>query len=259
MSISCPTSDVNVVPWYLKCCRQCTNDTSFAPNASKVVAIRPSRLKPGSLATLPSTTSVCSTHVDVTFNPLYTRQMAVIDALGYWGIWNMEGRHGQDSPFNLVQGTSGWLYDGTTPELAQKAYRTFDKDSWHRIMWVCDINTILVCNRDYLVLFNLKGNPTSMPATEFLQTIGIDQILDIKRCASNINQVFVLTTTRIFWLGITVVGHLSDGEGGVKVLLSYKHFRDPFDKTMKLATMKDNHSKYHSQYLGIIEVGSFED
>ncbi|RAL64069.1 hypothetical protein DID88_003257 [Monilinia fructigena] len=65
-------------------------------------------------------------------------------------------------------------------------------------------------------------------------------MLDIKRSTVDLGHLFVLTTTRVFWL--KVIPASEDGlnmESGVEVLLSHQHYRTATDETMKLTMSKD--------------------
>jgi len=59
----------------------------------------------------------------------------------------------------------------------------------------------------------------------------------------NMNILFVLTTSRVFWVEVIPLGEEKDDQNvsaGARVILSYRHFRDPNDETLTLTPIKDN-------------------
>ncbi len=89
----------------------------------------------------------------------------------------------------------------------------------------------------------MKAKPIRLHTPEFLETNNSEWILDIKLNALNFNHLFVLTTSRIFWIEVFPAGEQRDdqiGHIGAKIILSYRHFRDASDKSLTLTTLKDD-------------------
>lgn len=201
----------------------------------------PSRLGANPIAVLTAERTGSVHHVDVSFNPYYARQFAVVDNIGAWSIWNIEGRTRNRSTLELVPGKRGRLFDGYVQEPTLK--EPDNADGWHRLLWVSNVNTIVICNRRHISVFDVKSTPRRLQGDEVLPACSTDWILDVQRSVHNLDHLFILTSSRIFWVEIMAAGEDDDdGAVGAKVLLSYRHFRDPNDKTMKLTILKDDDS-----------------
>jgi RNA polymerase I-specific transcription initiation factor RRN6 len=58
--------------------------------------------------------------------------------------------------------------------------------------------------------------------------------------------LYVLTTSRVYWVEAVPVDEDrqgGDGFAGARVLLSYRHFRNPDDETMRLTVINDENSE----------------
>ena len=179
-----------------------------------------------------------SSHADVSFNPWTPRQFAVIDKKGYWSVWTIEHRSHRKGLFELIEVASGHLHERLAE--GEGTSDAFD-DGWGRIIWFGSRTTLLVASRTFLALlstdkpherFNVRGLNS--------KTLG-DTILDLKGNASHRDQAFVLTSTRILWLRFNAPKVQKGPNGGlnVQILLSWKHFLDPADSSLKLSVMKD--------------------
>lgn len=201
----------------------------------------PSRLNPNPVAVLRTERANSLGYMDFSFNPWYARQFAVVDPMGFWSIWDIEKPHGKGSSEILVPGRSGQVF--AVPDPVLKVSSDDHADGWYRVLWACNVSTIVVCNRRFLTVFDVKGIPTRLESGETLTGSGTNWILDIKRSAVNMNSLFVLTTSRVFWVEVIPLGEEKDNQNisaGARVILSYRHFRDPNDETLKLTPIKDN-------------------
>ena len=179
-----------------------------------------------------------SSHADVSFNPWTPRQFAVIDETGYWSVWTIEHRSHRQWLFELIEVASGHLHEPLAE--GERPSDAFE-DGWGRIMWFGGHNTLLVASRTFVALLS-----TDKPHERFnvrglnLETLG-DTILDLKRNASDRGQAFVLTSTRILWLRFNPpkVQKGPNSEFNVQILLSWRHFLDPADPSLKLTVVKD--------------------
>lgn len=183
-------------------------------------------------------------HADVCFNQFYPRQFAVVDDSGSWSIWDIEGRVVTRSKLNLLPGKAGKIYDGFKQHPLLKDPDS--ADGWHRILWMSNVSTIIVCNRRHLAVFDLSTapSPTRLKSVELLAPVSTDWILDIKRSPDNQQHLFVLTSSRIYWVEVTEAGSVMQPEkSGSRIIMSYRHFRDVNDETMRLAVSKNSDSK----------------
>ena len=204
----------------------------------------PSRLAANPVAKLTSEHTGSVYHVDVSFNPYYSRQFAVVDDVGAWSIWNIEGRTRNRNTLELIAGQSGRLLDGYVQDPALKQHNNMD--GWHRILWVSNVSTLVICNRRHISVFDVQSTPTRLQGHELLPVNSTDWILDVKRSTAHLEQLAILTSSRIFWVEVLAAGEENQEDQernvGVRVLLSYRHFRDPNDETLKLAILKSDES-----------------
>lgn len=208
-------------------------------------AYPPSHLNTNPVASLTTKNSKSEgTFMDVAFNPWYARQFAVIDSLGCWSIWDIEGHQSRNAPQSLVVGKTGNVYDGYMAD-PLKQPEAGSTDAWHRIMWVCDISVVVVANRRHIAVFDMKEKPNRLKSLDFSSAKSLDWILDIQRSLANPRHLFVFTTTRIFWIEIVPA---KDENGGAQVLLSCRHFRDSNDESMTLTTSKDDTGRSFRDY-----------
>jgi RNA polymerase I-specific transcription initiation factor RRN6 len=197
-----------------------------------------SRLSANPVAVLKAEICGSRRHAHVSFNPFYTRQFGVVDDSGHWSIWDTEGRMRKNATLELVAGKSGRIYDDSVPSPGEKA--TQATDSWHRILWGSNVSTIVVCNRCHIAAFNIKGTPTRLPGPLSLSIRDNEWILDIKRSPTHPQNLFVLTTSRVFWINVIPDGGRDENQAGLRVILSYRHFRDVSDDTMTLTVLPED-------------------
>ncbi|KAF4634983.1 hypothetical protein G7Y89_g3129 [Cudoniella acicularis] len=212
--------------------------TAFVPNVS-ALSYPPSRLSPNPVASFKVEETGLLDHVDFAFNPWYARQSVVVDSSGKWCISDVEGAMSRRASQKVVSGRKGCIDDGYRSSLFQQPPQNDPSDGWHRILWICNINTIAVCSRWHVAVFDVKAKAKRLRSIEF-STKSSDRILDVKRSLTSENHLFLLTESRIFWIEVTPVGEKEDARSGAKVLLSYKHFRGTSDEILKLAVLKDD-------------------
>jgi RNA polymerase I-specific transcription initiation factor RRN6 len=203
-----------------------------------------SRLHANPIATLTAERSGLESHADVAFNPWYSRQFAVVDDFGSWSTWEFEGGYKKDSCARLIQGKRANIYDGFAPDSGLK--KPNNADGWHKVLWAGNLSTIVVCNRRHLAVFDVKSAPTRIQTKNFFAARNSDWILDLKRSPSNLGHLFVLTSSRIFWLEIIPDGEGENGDIGFRIFLSYRHFRDPNDETLRLVILKGDEGKNYA-------------
>lgn len=207
----------------------------------------PSRLSPNPVAALTAERTGSKRHVDVSFNPYYARQFAVVDDTGSWSIWNIEGRVRQRSSLELIPGKNGQTYDDYTHNPSLKDPDS--ADGWHRVLWAANVSTIVVCNRRHIAVFDIKSTPTRLHDAELLAPSSTDWIIDIKRSARSLSQLFVLTSSRLFWVEVVPSVEDKEKESGLKPILSYRHFLDSNDNSLKLTILGDTDGEYIDTYV----------
>ncbi|KAF8863503.1 hypothetical protein BDZ45DRAFT_722283 [Acephala macrosclerotiorum] len=231
--------------------RQDTATTIFRPQYGRLhdASTRPnnfperfpaSQLNPNPVATLTTEKSQSRMHADTAFNPWYARQFAVVDTQGIWSIWDLEKPHSKSKRQLLVPGGRGGIYDNYEPDPIHTAPAPGHFDGWYKILWVCNISTLVICNRRQLAVIDLSANQSRLQGEDIVLPKSHDWILDIKRSGTNECHLFVLTTSRIFWVEVVPKGGEGERALGLKVLLSYRHFKNADDETMKLVALNDH-------------------
>lgn len=179
-----------------------------------------------------------SEHVDVTFNPWWRRQIAVIDQAGRWIVIEISNKSAVPYNASFTKSNSGLIKSDVSTddsEATTPGDNNCNEDGWGRIRWVLDVNTILVSTRTKLRLISLKNNKS----LDINLARGSEPywIYDIRSCQSQTNQFFVLTSRHIWWIEIVEdveEWHEKEDERGYKILLISNHFRHGIDLTTKL-------------------------
>ncbi|OAL54311.1 hypothetical protein IQ07DRAFT_595839 [Pyrenochaeta sp. DS3sAY3a] len=170
-------------------------------------------------------------HADVTFNPDYQLQFGVVDQKHSWSVWDIEHSRKGDSytASCLVRGNIDPSEDAIT----------LGEDGWSRMLWVGDVNTLVVCNRRVLNIFDIKGGScTPLPCPKLISKRSSDWILDVKNHPKHRGRCFVLTSNSLALMSITSSSEdldATNGEPGACVLVSWKHYRDDEDFTLHLS------------------------
>ena len=176
---------------------------------------------------------------DVSFDPWNSRQFAVVDQKGHWSIWTLESRSQRTNLWEATRVASGHLRDGLTED--EEPLDLVD-DGWGRIIWLGNPSTVLVASRTLLAAFSIDRPPRRLNVPGLGLAHTGDWILDLKRRPSEHDQAFVLTSTRILWLRsyLWEDQEISNTDTDVQILLSWKHFRDPNDLSLKFSIVNDS-------------------
>lgn len=210
----------------------------------------PSRIDANHIATLSIQSTGGSPHADVSFNPWDHMQFGIVDDQGHWTLWRL-GRDDQHKDLWITEaGLSGHIADGNGED-SESVNNSNDNDGWAAILWAGNGDTIVVANRKILCLFHVIKNVKQLISPNLSPSSSADWILDVRRSPSDDNQIFVTTCTRIFWLHIPSFGDRrsdKDSELRASVLLSWRHFRDQGDISLRISVLKDEESAYSSRY-----------
>ncbi|CAG8958326.1 hypothetical protein HYFRA_00000682 [Hymenoscyphus fraxineus] len=205
---------------------------------SPLKVFRASPLQANPIVSLSIRKTGMQNHVDVSFNPWYSRQFIVVDMDGNWSIWDIEN---SKKGFKLVSGKSGNVSDGQEPDPLPKSSILDEDDGWHCACWVSDLATIAVCNRRTVAIFNIKAEPARLHSIDFSKSFS-ERIIDVKRSLTAQNHLFVLTSSQIFLIDITPAGEGDQDYTGAKIVLSYRHFRNTNDGTLRLVALQDDYA-----------------
>lgn len=207
-----------------------------------------SRLDANHIATLSIQTTGGFPHADVSFNPWDNMQIGIVDDQGYWTLWRLN-RHAQRTGFWTTKaGLSGHIAEGNVKDSESEPN---NNDGWGTILWAGSGDTIVVANRRMLSLFQIKNNTKRLISPNLSLSGSADLILDVRRSPSDDNHIFVTTCTRIFWLHIPPSGDSQSDkkpELEASVLLSWRHFRDQEDISLRISVLKDEESLYSPLY-----------
>ena len=193
----------------------------------------PSYINPNPIVTLDMKATGGAPHVDVSFNPWDERQIVIMDVKGHWSVWDIEGRHGRT--WSAKPGYDGQLSD----DLAEGAdgLTSHSPDGWGMALFVSNVHTLLIGGRRILSIIDLGSNKQRLRVPDLGLKKSAEWMLDIKRSPTNCNQVFAVTSSRIFWIEVrsrSDIGDSDQAEFGAVVLLSYLHFRNQGDINLRI-------------------------
>jgi RNA polymerase I-specific transcription initiation factor RRN6 len=201
---------------------------------------RNSRLDANPLVEISSSQTGGSPHADVTFNPWYQKQLGIVDERGNWSIWELSGRRrrntGNWNKACIKSGSLPWAELGGSPGLDDYPRH----DGWAAIEWAGGATSFVVADRRCLTLYRMEGDHVWPYSVDLGLNRKFEWILDIKRSHCDASHVFVLTTSRILWLDVSPVIQAPDDQEKRSPLaprLSWLHFRDPEDTTMRLNSL----------------------
>ena len=165
---------------------------------------------------------------DVAFNPWNQKQIATIDQGGHWNLWTLRNVSPQRCLWAIEKGFGDFTYRNTGGEEQLHAL----EDGWGAVMWAGNRDRLLAVSRKSLSLFDVKSNAIRLDVPIIISKTSAERILNVKRSPLNKNQIFIATTSALYWLLIAA----SDDRGkpGAQFLLAWKHFIDPEDISLRL-------------------------
>ena len=193
-----------------------------------------SRLDANHVMTLPTRNTGDVPFADVSFNPRDHQQLVAIDQAGRWSVWSIEAQIKGKGLRTITRDSSGSLVDDEDLDLDDSEPIL---DGCARAVWVGNLDTLLVASRRTLAIFDVKAKPRSLHVPDLDLAKSKDWILDVKRSPTNASHVFVVTSSRLFWLKVSPLAEAEASESAettVTILLSWVHFRDPHDISLSL-------------------------
>ena len=197
-----------------------------------------SRLDANHIVTLPEQNGVPFS--GVAFNPWDHQQLATIDQQGDWNVWAVDVslRVKQKGLGTITNPANGYLLgaqelDGGSPHVAA--------DGWGAVLWATDQDTIVVADRTAFAVFDIKSSSRQVQVPVLTSSRASDWILDVKRGSRDPCNVFVATSLCIFWLRMSSSEEepkTADMKSNVQCLLSWRHFRDQEDISLRLNTLE---------------------
>jgi RNA polymerase I-specific transcription initiation factor RRN6 len=154
----------------------------------------------------------------------------VVDQDQVWSVWDIDRRR-RSEEYKMSCVVQGQI---APPDETDSR----GEDGWARILWVGDVNTILVCNRRQLSLIGIPGGSFEyLPCPAVISKRSSDWILDVSRHPTNRGQFFVLTSTELFLMSVNTsdeAGDAAAGPVGAQILLSWRHYRSTEDFTLSM-------------------------
>jgi RNA polymerase I-specific transcription initiation factor RRN6 len=174
-------------------------------------------------------------HADVTFNPWYQKQFAIIDERGNWSIWLLPKLVQNREGITPERQHSGSLpsFDVTQDE-DQDNTDQMPHDGWGKIEWVGDISTFIACGRRTAMLYVAEGATPVSYGIHLNWQSSTEWILDVKPFLQKPSHVFILTTLRILCFDISSREHESSF---VLPQFSWQHDRDAEDLTLRFTSL----------------------
>ncbi|KAI1831887.1 hypothetical protein DTO027I6_7302 [Penicillium roqueforti] len=216
--------------------------------------LKNSRLDANPIAELCVSQTGGFSHADVTFNPWYQRQFAIVDTGGKWSVWEITGRQ------RLQQATwaAELVKSGSLPMQDYKRKHGCPRlDGWASIEWVHDVGSLLVSNRHNVIIYAFTDDQIPTRTVELGMTKPSEWVLDVQTNSRKPSQFFVLTTTRIMWFDVGALPGEHDTSLSLYPRVSWRHFRDPEDTTLRLSDIvvyQDLYLVLYSQLTRLVQV-----
>ena len=199
-------------------------------NSMQSFLLPASRLDPHEIVNIRAQDLSSMPFADVSFNPWNQKQIAAIDQAGAWTVLELEARMSiqKSCRFNII--CNGCL---DTAANSASPHNLFD--GWARILWINDFRMLLVASRRSMDLVMIGTNLKERDLPDLNLTQSTDWILDIKRVPGKPAHIFLVTSTRLFWLEATIIDDIEntrDFKASLTILLCWVHYRSPDDTSI---------------------------
>ncbi|KAL8787025.1 MAG: hypothetical protein Q9213_002461 [Squamulea squamosa] len=204
------------------------------------------RLELEHVVDLPVQSSGGALHADLCFNPWQALELAILDQASRWNIWKVKSVNKHTKVWTLEAGPSGHLMeDGpggvrdSTEDVDVRKY-----DGWGALRFVDNGACLLVCNREHIACFNLRGQPTSSPGPGLGLRKSGDWVLDVRQDSLLCGHVYITTSSHIFWVHLDWqrIESSERPRSDAKILLAWPHFRGHEDVSLstQIVTLSPN-------------------
>ena len=171
---------------------------------------------------------------DVTFNPWYPRQFAVLNQAGSWTAFELEGRRTERIKKLCTTGTA---------RNQRKASKRLSNQGWARIIF-SSASTVTVCNRKKVAFFEVaqQGPIELLEVDVGLDSVG--QILDMIAVPSQPEYIVTISSVHI------IVHHVEtnrDENVVVNKVAAIRHFRNSDDISLRASCFSEEESKLARQ------------
>ena len=120
------------------------------------------------------------------------------------------------------------------------------QDGWTRATWVLNQDTLVVCSRKAIHLFDIRTNQHfDLPKLRATDTRSAGWFLDLKLCHTRPDYIFILTSYKLFLVRVFETEQLQEDEDKSKrilkgrIIIATLHFRDPADTTLRTSICED--------------------
>jgi len=163
-------------------------------------------------------------YADVSFNPWFPRQFAIVDQAARWRIWEFRSRESSDA---------SCVHASANDE--ETAIKSDLNDGWARLTWVCSPSIVLVATRRALRLHDITTTPSKLQDVDVGISGTSGWILDVLGIPSSPNRALVLTTTHVHVISVED----RNGEVRARSTMRIRHFKSSEDITLRLALFCD--------------------
>ncbi|KAK1979983.1 RNA polymerase I-specific transcription initiation factor RRN6-like protein [Colletotrichum cereale] len=228
---------------------------SERPSGIDKATERPSRINPKPILVITSEQTGGFAHSDVSFSYGSQKkppQLAIVDECGYYSVWDIKGRGVVGSVgMRPKLRHCGHIQLGITEQLPDEDSPAFRAEP-HGVLWIgsagpgvdlWDVPTVedpdtgndlaaltarskklLLWNRTKFEVVDVKS-PSFRKSLTILKSDEPDHILDVKSNPLSRSQVFILTSSGLFWIETSSPGTATAKPGGLTVLQSFAHLR----------------------------------
>ncbi|KAK2016546.1 hypothetical protein LZ32DRAFT_615179 [Colletotrichum eremochloae] len=244
---------------------------SERPSGIDKATERPSRINPKPILVITSEQTGGFAHSDVSFSYGSRKkppQLAIVDECGYYSVWDIKGREvvGSVSMRPKLR-HCGHIQLGAMDQLPDEDSPAFRAEP-HGVLWIgpagpgvdlWDVPTVedpdtgndlaaltarskklLLWNRTKFEVVDVK-NPSFRKSLTILKSDEPDYILDVKPNPVSRSQVFILTSSCLFWIETSSLGTATTNQDSLNVLQSFAHMRAWDADTLRLTVHHDGH------------------
>ncbi|KAK6464507.1 RNA polymerase I-specific transcription initiation factor RRN6-like protein [Scheffersomyces coipomensis] len=169
---------------------------------------------------------------DVSFNPHDFTQFGIVDVKGNFCIWRITRTK------RITKLTVG----------IHSVTNIADLSNWKRICWTKDLKRVLILTRSSMDQFNVE----SKELTRIITSQTWSKIRDFQQSEVE-DHAFLLTSKELVWISLS---------GTIERLMSWKHFLDDSDPSLKLSLNKTGDNQFtciiHSEVNPLLFVYTFE-
>ena len=163
-------------------------------------------------------------YADVSFNPWFPRQFAIVDQAARWRVWEFRSRESSDA---------SCVYTSANDEEA--ATKSSLNDGWARLTWICSPSVLLVATRLTVTLHDITTTPSKLQDVDVGISGTSGWVLDVLSIPSSQNRTLVLTTTHVHVISVED----RNGEVRARSIMRIRHFKSSEDITLRLTLLRD--------------------